>query len=114
MDCSIGHSRSEPTLTDQQFPLVLHQARYSDTFSSPAEDNSWMGSPASTSFQLGRQAMAFTHGNSTFNGNNISIVDNPVHNGIVNRAMRRLVKRLLKKHKYPPEGMEDVVQTVMS
>ena len=50
-----------------------------------------MGSLASTSFQLGRQAMAFTHGNSTFNGNNISIVDNPVHNGIVNRAILRRV-----------------------
>ena len=29
-------------------------------------------------------------------------------------GMRRLVKRLLKSHKYPPEGMEDAVQTVMS
>lgn len=29
-------------------------------------------------------------------------------------GMRRLVKRLLKKHKYPPEGMADAVQTVMS
>lgn len=29
-------------------------------------------------------------------------------------GMRRLVKRLLKKHKYPPDGMEDAVQTVMS
>ena len=29
-------------------------------------------------------------------------------------GMRRLVKRLLKKHKYPPEGMVDAVQTVMS
>ena len=29
-------------------------------------------------------------------------------------GMRRLVKRLLKKHKYPPEGMEDAVQIVMS
>lgn len=29
-------------------------------------------------------------------------------------GMRRLVKHLLKKHKYPPEGMEDAVQTVMS
>lgn len=29
-------------------------------------------------------------------------------------GMRRLVKRLLKKHKYPPEGMKDAVQTVMS
>ena len=29
-------------------------------------------------------------------------------------GMRRLVKRLLKKHKYPPEGMEDAVRTVMS
>ena len=28
-------------------------------------------------------------------------------------GMRRLVKRLLKKYKYPPEGMEDAVQTVM-
>ena len=28
--------------------------------------------------------------------------------------MRTLIKRLLKKHKYPPEGMEDAVQTVMS
>lgn len=28
-------------------------------------------------------------------------------------GMRRLVKRLLKKHKYPPEGMEDAVKTVM-
>ena len=28
-------------------------------------------------------------------------------------GMRRLVKRLLKKHKYPPEGMDDAVQTVM-
>ncbi len=29
-------------------------------------------------------------------------------------GMRRLVKRLLKKHRYPPEGMEDAVQTVMN
>ncbi len=29
-------------------------------------------------------------------------------------GMRRLVKRLLKKYKYPPEGMEDAVKTVMS
>jgi len=28
--------------------------------------------------------------------------------------MRMLVKKLLKKHRYPPEGMEDAVQTVMS
>lgn len=28
--------------------------------------------------------------------------------------MRMLVKRLLKKHKYPPEGVEDAVQTVMT
>lgn len=27
--------------------------------------------------------------------------------------MRMLIKKLLKKHKYPPEGMEDTVQTVM-
>ncbi len=27
--------------------------------------------------------------------------------------MRMLVKKLLKKHKYPPEGMDDAVQTVM-
>lgn len=29
-------------------------------------------------------------------------------------GMRRLVKRLLKTHKYPPEGMEDAVQTVIA
>ena len=29
-------------------------------------------------------------------------------------GMRRLVKRLLKKHKYPPEGMDDALHTVMS
>ena len=29
-------------------------------------------------------------------------------------GMRRLVKRLLKEHKYPPEGMDDAVQTVIS
>ncbi|MBR5284763.1 MAG: type I restriction endonuclease subunit R, partial [Clostridia bacterium] len=29
-------------------------------------------------------------------------------------GMRRLVKRLLKKHKYPPEDMEDAVQIVIS
>lgn len=29
-------------------------------------------------------------------------------------GMRRLVKRLLKKYKYPPEGMEDAVKTVIS
>lgn len=28
--------------------------------------------------------------------------------------MRIIIKRLLKKHKYPPEGMEDAVQTVMT
>ena len=28
--------------------------------------------------------------------------------------MRLLIKRLLKKHKYPPEGMDDAVQTVMT
>lgn len=29
-------------------------------------------------------------------------------------GMRRLVKRLLKKHRYPPEGMADAVQIVMN
>ena len=29
-------------------------------------------------------------------------------------AMRVMVKRLLKRHKYPPEGMEDAINTVMS
>lgn len=29
-------------------------------------------------------------------------------------GMRKLVKRLLRRHKYPPEGMEDAIQTVMS
>lgn len=28
--------------------------------------------------------------------------------------MRMMIKRLLKKHHYPPEGMEDAVQTVMT
>ena len=27
--------------------------------------------------------------------------------------MRMLIKRLLKQHRYPPEGMDDAVQTVM-
>ena len=29
-------------------------------------------------------------------------------------GMRKMVKRLLHKHRYPPEGMEDAIQTVMS
>lgn len=28
--------------------------------------------------------------------------------------MRMMIKKLLKKHKYPPEGMDDAVQTVMA
>lgn len=28
-------------------------------------------------------------------------------------SMRKMVKRLLKRHRYPPEGMEDAIQTVM-
>ena len=28
--------------------------------------------------------------------------------------MRMLIKKLLKRHKYPPEGMENAVQTVMT
>jgi type I restriction enzyme R subunit len=28
-------------------------------------------------------------------------------------GMRRMVKKLLKKYKYPPEGMEDAVATVI-
>ena len=28
--------------------------------------------------------------------------------------MRTLIKRLLKRHKYPPDGMDDAVQTVMT
>ena len=28
-------------------------------------------------------------------------------------GMRRLVKRLLKKYKYPPEGQEDALNTIM-
>lgn len=28
-------------------------------------------------------------------------------------SMRIMIKKLLKKHKYPPEGMDDAVQTVM-
>ena len=28
--------------------------------------------------------------------------------------MRMMIKRLLKKHRYPPEGMDDAVQTVMT
>ena len=27
--------------------------------------------------------------------------------------MRMMVKKLLKKHRYPPEGMEDAMRTVM-
>ena len=29
-------------------------------------------------------------------------------------AMKMLIKRLLKKHKYPPENMEDAMETVMA
>ena len=32
---------------------------------------------------------------------------------VARAAMRTMVKRLLKKHKYPPAGMEDAVKTVM-
>jgi type I restriction enzyme, R subunit len=28
-------------------------------------------------------------------------------------GMRRIVKRLLKSHRYPPEGMEDAINTVI-
>jgi len=28
--------------------------------------------------------------------------------------MRRMVKRLLKKYKYPPEGLEDAIKTVIA
>ena len=28
--------------------------------------------------------------------------------------MRKMIKRLLEKYKYPPEGYEEVIQTVMS
>ena len=28
-------------------------------------------------------------------------------------GMRKTIKRLLKKYKYPPEGMEDAVKTVV-
>ena len=28
--------------------------------------------------------------------------------------MRMLIKKLLRKHKYPPEGMDDALQTVMA
>ena len=28
--------------------------------------------------------------------------------------MRMIIKKLLKKHKYPPEGMDDAVQTVIT
>mgnify|MGYP001043867816 FL=1 len=28
--------------------------------------------------------------------------------------MRMMIKKLLKKHRYPPEGMDDAVQTVMT
>ena len=29
-------------------------------------------------------------------------------------ALYMMIKKLLKKHKYPPEGMDDAVQTVMT
>ena len=29
-------------------------------------------------------------------------------------AIKMLIKKLLKKHKYPPEGMDDALQTVMA
>ena len=28
--------------------------------------------------------------------------------------MRMMIKKLLRKYRYPPEGMEDAVQTVMT
>ena len=28
-------------------------------------------------------------------------------------GMRRMVKKLLKKHKYPPEGIDDTIATVI-
>ena len=34
--------------------------------------------------------------------------------GTARATMRKIVKRLLKKHKYPPEGMDDALEMVMS
>lgn len=33
---------------------------------------------------------------------------------VIKKIMRMLVKRLLKKYKYPPEGQEDALKTVIS
>ena len=33
---------------------------------------------------------------------------------MLKKIMRMLVKRLLKKYKYPPEGQEDALKTVIS
>ena len=35
------------------------------------------------------------------------------HRESARAKMRMLIKRLLKRHKYPPEGVEDAVKTVM-
>ncbi len=34
--------------------------------------------------------------------------------GPARAQMRMLIKRLLRRHKYPPEGMDDALQTVMT
>lgn len=33
---------------------------------------------------------------------------------LVRAKMRMIIKKLLKKYKYPPEGIDDVVQTVIT
>ena len=34
--------------------------------------------------------------------------------GIARAQMRAMVKRLLKKYKYPPEGLDDAIKTVIA
>lgn len=41
-------------------------------------------------------------------------LDKRVLGDVVDLFTNTLIKRLLKKHKYPPEGMDDAVQTVMT
>lgn len=82
--------------------------------------NNWLGYSlvGNKGLALGKEYAKFLYENIAFAINTHGISKSKhiekVKKESARAGMRRLVKRLLKKHKYPPEGMDDAVQTVMS
>ena len=64
-----------------------HLEQRTNSFASPAGETFWTASLVQSVLHLCGQAVALTHRDRSLNGDHIGVVDDPVHDGIADRAV---------------------------